>query len=85
MDKKPDVGGFVERLLKEWREHDWMDIDGGDLHEMVVSFGLYYERPITEDEAASYWFSEYGLVAGDIGTFPSPELDAAIAKAREAQ
>ena len=76
--KEPDINGFLAALLRDYRERDWMDIDGGDLHEMLVSHGLYYERPITEEEAKEDWACEYGIEPGEVGIFPHDDIKALL-------
>lgn len=76
--KQPDINGFLKALLRDYYDRDWMDIDGGELQEMLLSHGLFYERPITDEEANESWALEYGVEPGEPGVFPHEDIKALL-------
>lgn len=67
---------FVFDLLTLYRRHDCMDIDGGDMHELLVKHHLMVERRATEDDLENEWLREYGVEPGDIILVDADELTA---------
>ncbi len=73
-DKTMDVRGFIERLLDDYHEHGCTDIDGADLQEWLLRYGLCVERPATKDDMV--WAEEWDIEIGDPVIVRSPELKA---------
>jgi len=69
-----DIKGFIGRLLDSYHENYCTDIDGGDLHEWLLRYGLCVERPATEDDMV--WAEEWDIEIGDPVVVRSPELKA---------
>ena len=59
-----NINAFVIELFDSWSSHDWMDVDGGDLHEMAVKHGILIERPATAKDLENGW-DEWDVEIGD--------------------
>ena len=75
---------FGAMVLRNWREHDWMDIDGGDLHEMAEKSGVTVIEPYSIEKHGEYMRDEWGTEEGDDISVDAPgvsdTVDAAHAK-----
>ncbi len=76
-----DKDGFIAAIVTLWREHDCMDIDGGDFQNVLVAHGLASEGPATEEDCATDWGRDYGVEVGDTVLHDHPDL-AALMKER---
>ena len=68
------VDEFVAAVIRLYREHDCMDIDGRDFHDLCVKHGAFIERPATAEDAAEDWAYEYDISEGDPISINSPGL-----------
>ena len=86
MDEQPkmDLPGFMAWLWENWAESGWMDIDGYDMHEEMLRYGLLYDRPITEEEANQEWAKEWGIRPGGINAFKTDEFQAFLKQTKSA-
>ena len=50
-----------ELIRRSWT----VDIDGGELQDMLVKHGILHEVPATEVDCAEDWAQEYGVELGD--------------------
>jgi len=73
-----DKDGFLKAFLEKWVEHDWQDVDGGDLHELCHKHGLSYERPATEEDCKLQWAQDWGVEVGDPIDEWHPEIKAIL-------
>ena len=67
-----NLAGFVIEIVDKSRE--WMDIDGGDLQEMLEKHGIIVRQPATETDCEEEWAQEYGIEPGDTILRDAPEL-----------
>ena len=60
-DGGPDLLGFANAMAEEWAESGGMDLDGGALQDMLVSFGLLKFRAAKPSEVADleWWGHEF--------------------------
>lgn len=61
-----NLNAFVFDLVTLYREHDCMDMDGGDIQGMLVKHGLMIERPATEDDLEDESLRSFGVEPGDV-------------------
>jgi hypothetical protein len=47
------------------RSRDGLDIDGGELQELLIKHGLMVEAPATAEDCAMEWAQEWGICPGD--------------------
>lgn len=73
-----DKDGFLRALLSSYYEHDCQDIDGGDIHELLIDHGLTAEKPISTAQAKEDWALLAGLKPGDIASMPTDEMKALV-------
>lgn len=71
-----NINAFISEFIGSYREHGCMDMDGGDIQDMLAKHGLIIERPATEEDCASEWGQDYGVELGDTVYVDSPELAA---------
>ena len=74
-----DKDGFIVAVVAlaiAAREHGCMDIDGGDLQDLLGKHGLAIESPATGEDCKGDWGQEYGVELGDTVLHYHPTLTA---------
>jgi len=69
-----DKDGFIDAVVKVWRYHDCMDIDGDIFQDLLVKYGLASEGPATKEDCETDWGQDYGVELGDTVLHDHPDL-----------